>query len=596
MDWIRDNLRDSIDFVVWTGDSARHDNDEDIPRTKKELVESNRIMVEKMLDVFADDTDADTDSNTNTNTSTGGHRQPRKRLRVPIIPSIGNNDIMPHNIFKSGPNWWTKMFDRLWGPFIPEEQRHSFAEGGWFYVEAIPDKLAVFSLNTMYFYESNSAVDGCEFKSDPGYEHMEWLRVQLQLLRDRKMKAILTGHVPPARTNSKQNWYESCWQKYALWLRQYRDVIVGSIYGHMNIDHFILQDFRDLNIGDDELDLDRSDEEETSSEDQISIQGKLDYLSSLKDVWAKLPIPPAGYSQNAREEGLRVSRKKKKRSKKKRFLKKIGGRWGERYALAFVPPSIIPLYFPTLRVVEYNISGLEDAKTWFHRDLEHGKDLAPVEEPIETLGSEDVALDEVTSSKKRKKKKKKGNFKTPKSPSSDATPGPAYSNQPLTWLGYTQYFANITNFNAETEALQSSSSEDLTISTLRDYRRKNENPHSNRGVQRHFEFKVEYDTMSDSIYKLKDMTVNSYLDLARRISGTVSQSVDPHTDGLQGKPTVFDDSQASGPNDSLPADQRGTDTKQTESVDIDSKKENRVWKAFLQRAFVNSRDVDDSAS
>jgi hypothetical protein len=33
------------------------------------------------------------------------------------------------------------------------------------------------------------AVDGCNAKSEPGYEHMEWLRVQLKILRSRNMKA-----------------------------------------------------------------------------------------------------------------------------------------------------------------------------------------------------------------------------------------------------------------------------------------------------------------------------------------------------------------------------------------------------------------------
>ena len=75
-------------------------------------------------------------------------------------------------------------------------------------------------------------VDGCANKHEPGYEHMEWLRIQLQILRERGMKAILIGHVPPARTDSKESWDETCWQKFTLWERQYRDIIVGSLFGH----------------------------------------------------------------------------------------------------------------------------------------------------------------------------------------------------------------------------------------------------------------------------------------------------------------------------------------------------------------------------
>ena len=38
---------------------------------------------------------------------------------------------------------------------------------------------------------------------------MEWLSVQLALMRQRGHKVILTGHVPPAWTHAKMNWDES---------------------------------------------------------------------------------------------------------------------------------------------------------------------------------------------------------------------------------------------------------------------------------------------------------------------------------------------------------------------------------------------------
>jgi endopolyphosphatase len=38
---------------------------------------------------------------------------------------------------------------------------------------------------------------------------MEWLNVQLDYMRQRGMKAIIIGHVPPAWTDAKMNWDES---------------------------------------------------------------------------------------------------------------------------------------------------------------------------------------------------------------------------------------------------------------------------------------------------------------------------------------------------------------------------------------------------
>ena len=219
--------------MVWTGDSARHDNDEQYPRNDRQVQDQNKYLVHKFVEVFGKDDNLDDPDPTND-------------FVVPIVPTFGNNDILPHNIFTPGPNRWTRKYEDIWRRFVPQAQRHSFARGGWFFTEVIPNRLAVFSLNTLYFFDSNSAVDGCDAKSEPGYEHFEWLRIQLEFLRQRRMKAILTGHVPPARTESKQNWDETCYQKYVLWLRQYRDVIVGSIFGHMNIDHFMFQDVSDL--------------------------------------------------------------------------------------------------------------------------------------------------------------------------------------------------------------------------------------------------------------------------------------------------------------------------------------------------------------
>lgn len=133
--WVAENLKDTIDFVIWTGDSARHDNDEEYPRSEEQVLGLNQLLVDKFVEVFG-------------STDTG--RSGNTAFRIPIIPTFGNNDILPHNIFSKGPNTWTKRYAQLWSDFVPEEQRHAFGRGGWFYVEVIPNKLAVFSLNTLY--------------------------------------------------------------------------------------------------------------------------------------------------------------------------------------------------------------------------------------------------------------------------------------------------------------------------------------------------------------------------------------------------------------------------------------------------------------
>jgi endopolyphosphatase len=535
-DWIDKNLKDEIDFVVWTGDSARHDNDERHSRTEKEVVGLNTYIVDKFVEVFGKTDHIDDPDLTND-------------FIVPIVPTFGNNDMLPHNIFEAGPNKWTKKYAGVWDKFIPQEQLHSFARGGWFFTEVIPNKLAVISLNTMYFFDSNSAVDGCEAKSEPGYEHMEWLRIQLRFLRDRGMKAILMGHVPPARTDSKQSWDETCWQKYTLWTRQYRDVIVGSIYGHMNIDHFMVQDFRDINYkvknakGEQgQLGL-LSRHGGQRGDPVFSTSAKDVYLNDLREAWQALPKPPSGLSYanlGDKEDELHDSRKKKSKKQKKmdKFMKAIGGMWAQNFALTLVSPSVVPNYYPTLRVIEYNITGLEDAHPA----------ISPSAELVSSAEQEPEWVDELDlhDLKKKMKKDKRPKFKIPKPPSKSAPPGPAYSPQTFTFTSYTQYFANLTRINNI------------------------DGPKPTK-----FEYEVEYASNNDTQYKLPDLTMRTLLDLAQKIAKKDVESKETDTPG-SGVPE-FDES---------------------ERPDLTEGKKfkNHVWRAFVNRAFVGTKpekELDD---
>ncbi|KAL9107724.1 MAG: hypothetical protein Q9227_007439 [Pyrenula ochraceoflavens] len=553
--WIEDNLKDKIDFVIWTGDSARHDNDERRPRTEKQVAQLNEFIVEKFVEVLGKPDNI-------------GDGDPTNDFLVPIVPTFGNNDILPHNIFKIGPNRWTRRYLKIWDKFIPEAQRHSFERGGWFFTEVIPNKLAVFSLNTLFFFDSNAAVAGCNSKSEPGYEHMEWLRIQLQLLRKRGMKAIITGHVPPARTASKQSWDESCWQKYTLWMKQYRDVVVGGAYGHMNIDHFMLQDSEEL----EQYYIDGKSQESDSElltmeqEPTFKTQAGSNYLLSLREEWSSLPkLPSTASWQNGDDVSAEKKRTESKVKKEKDLLDAIGGEWAERFSLSLVSPSVVPNYYPTLRIVEYNISGIEDS-------------------PVGPGASEPENHKHRTETAKKKKNKKKKNkhpkFKVPKGPSKSSPPGPAYSPQTLSWLSYTQYFANLTYSNKEID--------------------------DTKNKPRNLTYEVEYDTKNDKVYALNDLTVKSYLDLALRI-------------GKQGKSNRLqaDDAEdiedTPGNQESSFEDQRvefgSGDVKEIESSnDLDASKHkkkkkkhkhrkgqkiNKIWAAFVRRAFVGTMTEDE---
>jgi len=577
--WIAENVRD-IDFVVWTGDSARHDSDEKIPRTADEVLNTNRWIAEKFQEVFHQD------------------------HPVPIVSTFGNNDILPHNILLSGPNRWLKTYTDIWRDFIPEEQRHGFERGGWYYVEVIPKKLAVFSLNTLYFFKNNAAVDGCALRSEPGFEHMEWLRIQLQFMRDRGMKAILTGHVPPARTDSKQLWDETCWQKYTLWLQQYRDVIVGGLYGHMNIDHFMLQDHKQVSLLSEDATFAESVFRATMDE-ELSVESANDYLEELREDWSELPNPTVAIREiednDPTDSKKKKGKKDKKKSKKDKALKKIGGPWGERYSLTLVGPSLVPNFFPTLRVVEYNITGLDATATWASAQSDGLAEIKDwLEEESMSHSNDDEASIEKKKKKgkkdkKKKKKPKKPDFIVPLPPSKSSPPGPAYSPQTLTLLGYTQYFANLTHINNDDaiapEMLEAE--DEIDVDKWQPGKHKGKNP-KHKPHPKPFQYQVEYDTFTDPIYKLKDLTVRSYLKLAHRIGQYKPEKGDSIEE--------IDDEMVDDASDDSDADSNDSN----DQVDVDKKKKkhkkkkhhkqhekNKVWLQFVKRAFVGTLEDED---
>ena len=616
--WIEKNLRDQVDFVIWTGDSARHDSDEQIPRDEKEVLNTNRWVANKFVQTFRSD-------------------NPRNNLAIPVIPTFGNNDILPHNILLAGPNKWLKAYTDVWASFIPEEQRHGFERGGWFWVEVIPKKLVVFSLNTLYFFNNNAAVDGCALRSEPGYEHMEWLRIQLQFMRERGLKAILTGHVPPARTENKQLWDETCWQKYTLWLQQFRDVVVGGFYGHMNIDHFTLHDTKLIDIGI----ADDGEEESARStlDEELSILSATDYLQDLRKDWSTLPNPAPTFrkqgeadleAEKKRRKGKKGGRGDKKKKRKKNPLEKIGGQWGERYLVTHIGPSIVPNFFPTLRIVEYNISGLDAAATWanalhkrkeitksdLHNDTTISFEQYWNEHPEDEYDSpKDMDMAGKKKKKHRKHKKTKKprdpNLHIPLPPSKTALPGPAYSPQTLSLLGYTQYFANLTYINND------HFDQDVGDDRWHKGKHHGKKPKDKVPQPKDVEFELEYSTFNDTTYALEDLTVRSYIKLARRIGQYKAQKGDKIIDeNLFGQEDADDcvGGETGETRDSVDDDDALED--EIVDTDIDSevksgqkgkkhkkkkkhrkqREKNQVWLHFIKRAFIGTVEDDELLS
>ncbi|KAG0200130.1 Endopolyphosphatase [Mortierella sp. GBA30] len=441
-DWIDKNLVGSIDFVVWTGDNARHDYDKTHPRTQDQINEMNDVISKKFLSAFPVN-------------SIG--------KRLPIVPSIGNNDVYPHNIMHPGPNPILKHYATIWSEFIPESQLHTFRHGGYHSSEVIPGKIAVISLNTLYFYIHNAAVDGCKLDKEPGTEQMIWLETELKRLRRRNMVAYLTGHVPP----EKNSYSPTCYSRYTRIALKYSDVIVGHLYGHANIDHFfLLSENKKGRAGKQE----GAEEVEEEERRVISVMDEEDY-----DPFHALGL--TSYMDTLWKQYQKIPEKAEL----------------DKYAIVQVAPSVVPTYHPTLRIFTYQLttpasdgtksvefdqsSELLNAQQGDEEEDEDDEDdemsQKELEEYFAAVLNRDSEIEDLTMYKKTHRGKKPRRYPHAVTPSTFGFP-----------LGYTQYWSNLTL--------------------------------ANDGPATAPQYEIEYRTRED--YGLQDLGVASWLDLAKRMT------------------------------------------------------------------------------
>ncbi|CAI5056649.1 ANM_HP_G0201010.mRNA.1.CDS.1 [Saccharomyces cerevisiae] len=498
--WIKENLRDKIDFVIWTGDNIRHDNDRKHPRTEAQIFDMNNIVADKMTEVF----------------SAGNEEDPRD-FDVSVIPSLGNNDVFPHNMFALGPTLQTREYYRIWKNFVPQQQQRTFDRSASFLTEVIPGKLAVLSINTLYLFKANPLVDNCNSKKEPGYQLLLWFGYVLEELRSRGMKVWLSGHVPPIAKNFDQ----SCYDKFTLWTHEYRDIIIGGLYGHMNIDHFIptdgkkarksllkameqstrVQQGEDSNEEDEETELNRILDHAMAAKEVFLMGAKPSnkeaYMNTVRDtyyrkVWNKLERVDEKNVENEKKKKEKKDKKKKKPITRKELI--------ERYSIVNIGGSVIPTFNPSFRIWEYNITDIvndsnfavSEYKPWdeFFESLNKIMEDSLLEGEMDSSNIE-VGINREKMGEKKNKKKKKNDKTMPIEMPDKYELGPAYVPQLFTPTRFVQFYADLEKINQE---LHNSFVESKDI----------------------FRYEVEY-TSDEKPYSMDSLTVGSYLDLAGRL-------------------------------------------------------------------------------
>lgn len=512
--WIADNLQDKIDFIVWTGDNIRHDNDRRFPRTEMNIFEMNQHVSDLMYETFRNKEDEDD----------------VRRMQVELVPSLGNNDVYPHNLFSPGPTLQTREMFKIWQNFIPQAQLHIFNRGAYFFQEVIPNQLAILSINTLYLFQSNPLVDNCDSKKQPGYKLFEWLGYVLKEMRARNMKVWLTGHVPP----NEKNYDISCLRKYIVWSHEYRDVIIGGLYGHMNLDHFIPLDsvaayksIKDSKKSEKKLlkemglltkDFDDDDDDETSPLGDSNMYRVFDenYDESGITIQGGIPNNKVKYFDTLRDDLYSHVKGKAK-----------SGELSQRYSVAHVTASVVPTFNPGLRVWEYNITNLQEnidlqAKYKFESWDRFFVGLNTMMLNFDKYDDEEASTYGVGALKKDK-------TLPPKMPA-NLPLGPAYVPQTYTPERYVQYYADLEKINSG---------------------------------EKKFGYEIEYAT-DDKLYGMSTLTVDEWIKFARKL----------------GKP-IKDERKHQKRNSKK-------EPKKSKKQQKELKKLEAIWKNYLKNAFVSS--------
>ncbi|KAI8824324.1 Metallo-dependent phosphatase-like protein [Fimicolochytrium jonesii] len=210
-DWMAENTKD-VDFILYTGDSARHDRDKKMPRQYPTVTYEHQLVVDKIRSVY-------------------------DVKKVKFIPTFGNNDQFDYNKMANDSDPIIASLTSVWEPLgLGLSTNKQWAKGGYFAYE-LKEGLTVLNLNSMLLFASNVLTSDCAVPNSAGGAMLTWMESQLKELRFRGKKAYVMQHVPPTSQAGKSLYFPNCQSQYINLLGKYADTILASFYGHTNSDY-----------------------------------------------------------------------------------------------------------------------------------------------------------------------------------------------------------------------------------------------------------------------------------------------------------------------------------------------------------------------
>ncbi|CAG8449758.1 16567_t:CDS:2 [Funneliformis caledonium] len=206
--FLKENFQD-VDFVIYTGDSLRHDRDPNFPFLKEDVILGHEAIVKYVTETF-------------------------NLSKTKFIPTLGNNDEWTHNQLEGGTNTLFGNLTKIWAP-LNLNLTSDFANGGY-YRQDVNAKLSVLSLNSLYFYENNEKIRDCHHTQSPGSIQLKWIEDQLKNMREEGRVVYISQHVPLLDSDGEPSFLPKCQNKFIQLLGKFSDVVYGHFTGHTNLD------------------------------------------------------------------------------------------------------------------------------------------------------------------------------------------------------------------------------------------------------------------------------------------------------------------------------------------------------------------------
>lgn len=219
------------DFLIYTGDSTRHDRDMDLPRSDNDLVSQLSFVSGKFENLFF-------------------------VHNIPVYPAIGNWDVFPKDMLANNDTYSLELIWTQWGKFLSKYDtvKETFLQGGYYKIDSVSDtmtNLGVISINTLFWFSSNERVEDCstdlEFIDSKGNynsgdkvsfnpdRQLLWLNYVLKN-SDINRKYFIIGHIPPITIENIGLYKPNCLKHFINILGLNAEKVSTAYYGHVNID------------------------------------------------------------------------------------------------------------------------------------------------------------------------------------------------------------------------------------------------------------------------------------------------------------------------------------------------------------------------